>query len=146
MFKVFIAQGVSPSYEINKPQENHQTVLIATQKKNFKDTVMQELSEYYKDKPVYIKVIDVSSLNEIEKQEWDKIILFTTVQMGKVPDSVTGFLDKQNDLSDILLQVTAASGIWNGNQFDVDAVATASKLENVEKTANKIIEFIAADN
>lgn len=142
VFKLFVAQGVSPTYEINQPQKDYQSVLIATQKKGFKDTVMQQISNYYQDKPIYIKVIDVTKLNEVEQEDWDKIILFTTVEMGKVPGAVTNFLEKQSDLSNVFLPVTAASGIWNGNQFDVDAIATASLAENTETTANSIIEFI----
>lgn len=142
IFKIFVAQGVTPSYEINKPVDGQQNILIATQKKGFKDKVMKNISEYYTDKPVYIKVIDVTKLDGEQKSDWDKIVIFTTVEMGKVPGKVTDFLERQSDLTGIFMPVTAASGMWNGNKFDVDTVATASKNENTDKISGSVIEFI----
>lgn len=142
VFKLFIAQGVTPSYDINQPTDGRQSVLIATQKKDFKNKVMQQIADYYQDKAVYIKVIDVTKLGDIKGEEWDKIVIFTTTEMGKVPATVTGFLEKQSDFSNIFMPVTAASGQWNGNKLDVDVVATASKTDNVRKTADGIIAFI----
>lgn len=141
-FQLFVAQGVSPSYQINQPSSAHPNVLIATQKKAFKDSVMQEIQAHYQDGPVYIKVVDVSQLEEVQREEWDKIVLFTTVEMGKIPQAVTQFLQRQQDPTGIFLPVTAASGVWNGNTFSVDAIAQASKAENQQTMAQAIIAFI----
>ena len=143
IYRTLNTQGVVASYTINQDNPEQSRILIATQQRDFKDSVMTEIANYYADKPVYISVIDVTTLDTVNPDEWDGIVLFTTIQSSDPPQIVMDFLEKQDDLSDKFLMLTAQSGEWvNQNTTGVDAVTSASLNSNIKDVSETIIDKI----
>lgn len=61
-------QGEAESFEVGSP-ELEQKVLIANQGSNFKNALVDSLTEHLKEKSFYIKVVDVSALGEVNEDE-----------------------------------------------------------------------------
>lgn len=143
IYRVLNTQGVVTSYTINQDNAEQSRILIATQQRDFKDSVMAEIANYYADKSVYISVIDVTALDTVNSDEWNGIILFTTIQSDNPPQIVMNFLEKQKDLSNKFLMLTAQSGQWrHPNTTGVDVVTSASLKSNIGDISETIIEKI----
>lgn len=129
---------VANEYEINNPTFQKK-LLIATQGSNFKDAITNSLVDNYKQDSIYIKVIDISSLQKVALENYNAIVLIHTWENWKPPSEVKLFIDKNIAFQDKMIVMTT-SGEGSFKMKNVDAITGESKLENVESYSNKIIE------
>lgn len=142
-YNVSKAQGVIDDYSIN--EDIHGTrILIATQKKGFKNKVLKNVEGYYSQEDVYIFVTDVTKLNEINPLEWDGLIIFSTIQGNTLHPAVDEFLVEIDDLSRVFMINTADTGEWGGLAMGIDSLTAPSKKGNIEDVGKKIINAINA--
>lgn len=142
-YRMVKTQGVTESYIINQDKPQQPRILIATQKKEFKDNVMTDIADYYTDQSVFISVVDVTTLDTVNADDWDGIVLFTTIESDEPPKVVIDFLEGQKDLSNKFLMLTADSGKWvHPNTTDVDVVTSASLKKNVKSVSETMIDKI----
>lgn len=117
-------EDLSP-YSINSDTGNPR-VLIATQKSEYKDSVMDEISRHYKGGDIYISVIDVAQLSGVQPAEWDKIVIFSAIKVYQFHPAVVKFLDRQSgSYSGRIFMYNTSEGS-NMRYGDVDAVTSAS--------------------
>lgn len=138
-FKFIFSQRKIETVEINSPDvEKH--ILIASQGSNFKDRLNKILLDELKVKNPYIKVIDVSLLEDIKSSDWESIIIINSIESGKMQKNVVQFIQKNNTENNIILINTSGSGRFELN--DYDAISTASKIENLDNIIKQIIDRI----
>ena len=141
MFGIYLLsniQGEAESFEVNSP-ELAQKVLIASQGSDFKNALVGSLTTYLEKKPIYIKVIDVSALSEVNEDEWSAMILIHTTEMNKVQSDVKAYLDKAHDLNKVIIITTSGPGDWKTDKYDVDIITSASKKKELPSLINKIL-------
>ncbi len=140
-YKFVKTQGVIDSYIINS-DKNSKKVLIATQKSNFKDSVMQNVTAYYSGQPIFLSVIDVTQLRKVKADPWDIIIIFSTIESNKLNPAAEKFIKDERDHTKIFVFNTADSGMWKNSTVGIDCVTSASKKTNVDRYSSDIINAI----
>ncbi len=128
-FGVFLLrnrQGAVTPFEVNTP-EAPAKVLIASQGSEFKEAVVGGLTRHFEDRPVYLRVIDVSGLASIQEQDWDGLLLIHTTERSRLQSDVKKYLDRAQDLDKVVLLTTSGSGEWATDRYDVDVITSASK-------------------
>lgn len=114
------------------------SLLIATQKSPFKDSVTQLIVKHYKQEPIFIKVIDISSLSEIDPADYTGIALIHTWENLKPPLEVSTFLERTgSDREKIIVFTTSGAGTYK--MKEVDAITGESIIQDAPLSAYKII-------
>jgi hypothetical protein len=123
-------QGVVEAYDVGNP-EQEQNVLIASQGSSFKDALIESLVTHLKDKEVYIKVIDVTTLQDIKENEWNALVMIHTTENWKLQSDVKNYLDQAEDLGKVVLVTTSGFGEWRTKDYDIDVITSASRTEEL---------------
>jgi len=143
----FFLFGMWYKYEYSmEPAQTHelnssslrQKLLIATQGSEFKDSIVSGITNHYKSNAIFIKVIDISSLEDYEPADFDAILLIHTWEYGKPPEAVQSFLDKNLSLTNKMVVVTT-SGEGSEKTEGVDTIAGASIIRDVPLFVEKVI-------
>lgn len=114
------SMDVTENAEINKSATGDH-VLLATQGSKFKDSVMDQVKKDMEGKNVHVSIIDTTKLDKVKADDYDKVVLFTTVQSDDIPENVSTFMNDNKDKS-IHIAVTADSGRWDDKPKDIDAI------------------------
>jgi len=131
------SMDVVEPYEINSPNLKKKLV-IATQGSNFKDKLTEGIVNHYASNSVYIKVIDITTLNDIEPKDFDALVIIHTWENWKPPAVVKMFIDRNKTIQDRIVVVTT-SGEGSYKMEDVDAIVGASVQEDAPKKVLQII-------
>ena len=125
-------------FEINNP--NHAPkLLIATQGSAFKNEITKRIVNYYQQDSIFIKVIDISSLQKIDPKDFDALLIIHTWENWEPPADVNYFIDRTKAYKDKIVVLTT-SGKGTFKMEDTDAITSESKLKNAESYTNKIIQ------
>ena len=131
-------QRVITSSEMGSPAMK-QRVLIASQGSSFKDALVESLTTHLKADSVYIKVIDVTGLKDINEADWNAVVLIHTTEQWKMPPDVKACLDRAKDLGKVIVLTTSGSGEWKAKGYNVDIITSASKREELPVLTKEII-------
>lgn len=105
-------------------------LLIATQGSVFKDALVRNVINYYKNDSVFIKIIDVADLPEVNHSDYNALLLLHTWEYRKPPKTVEAFItDNQNHIDKIV--VVATSGEGSNSIEGVDGLAGESIIKDV---------------
>ena len=144
-YRLARAQGVISSYEINeelKDKPNVYKAVIYTQDRAFKNEVINEVKRNLVDENIYLKVEPVEEIEENKVEDWDKIIILSTVQSSDPPKPALDYINKHKDEEKLSVYLTADSGVWSKDPGYLDVTTAASKSENVTIFSRKIKEFL----
>lgn len=144
-YRIARIQNVSLSYEINgelKDKENSYKAVIYTQDRAFKNDVIDEVKNNVADENIYIKVEPVEEIGENRLEDWDKVIILSTVQSSDPPEPALDYMNKHKDEAKLSVFLTADSGGWSKDPGHLDVTTAASKSENVTVFSRKIKEFL----
>jgi hypothetical protein len=132
-------QGVVEPYAIGET-EAEAKVLIASQGSKFKNALVDSLTSRLTDESVYIGVIDVTGFGEIKEDDWDAIVIIHTTEQSAPPADVKQYLDRAQDLSKVIMVTTSGSGEWKSGDYDVEAITSASKTEEIPGITDDVVE------
>lgn len=130
-------QGVIESSEFGDP-EAEKKVLIASQGSDFKNILVRGLIDHLENTSVYLKIVDVTSLDNIEVDTWDAVVLIHTTEMNRLQPDVKAYLDRVQDYGRILLIITSGPGTWKTEEYYVDVITSASKQEKLPKLTEEV--------
>jgi hypothetical protein len=128
-------QGVIEPFEINSPDAIHK-VLIASQGSGFKNMLVSGLVDRIKDSPTYIKVVDVTSLSEVNEADWNAVV--------RMQPDAREYLGRASELDKVILVTTSGSGKWKTEEFDIDTLTSASRKAKVGLLVNTITHRLEA--
>ena len=126
--------------EINKPDLDTK-VLIASQGSEFKNTLVEKLTNDLKSKPCYIKIVDATTLADQTCEGWNAVVILHTTEWYKAPKAVHTFLDNARDLGKVFL-VTTAGDEETRLDYTVDAVTSSSVMEEIDAISKKVLDKI----
>ena len=139
-FKIEYSMGEAESYQLSTQKESG-SLLIATQDSEFKNAVTHQLVEYYKKDSIFIDVIDVSLLKDIDPEKYNAILLIHTWENMKAPSSVDYFIKNNDDFHGKIIDFTT-SGQGTYKMKGVDAIAGESVLKETTFYVEKLIKKI----
>lgn len=138
VFWLIYKQGVVEPYALGNPNADTK-VLIASQGSDFKNTLVDSLTSRLADESMYMKVIDVTGLGEVNENDWDAVVLIHTTENWRLQSDVKAYLDRVHGLSKIIVVTTSGSGEWKSEDYDVDVVTSASKTEELPGMVKHIV-------
>ncbi len=131
-------QGVAESFEVGSADMSKK-ILIASQGSKYKNLMVDTLTSRLKGEDVYISVIDISGLNEIDQEDWDAQIIIHTTEAFKLPEPVKEYLDRIENPDEVMLLITSGGGEWKPEDCKVDILTSASKVADISELANSIV-------
>lgn len=137
-------QGTVEASIINEELANKKVprVVVFTQDRTFKNEVMEKVTNDIKAKNIYLEIKPVEEITN-ELSEWDKVVIFTTIQSSEPPENVLPIITEYKDDNRVGVFLTAESGEWAHQPDDVEAFSAASRnLDNVDEFTTKILDFI----
>ncbi|HEX5168830.1 MAG TPA: hypothetical protein VFW11_06635 [Cyclobacteriaceae bacterium] len=139
-YRATFSMEMAKEFEVNEAVDMQQRVLIATQGSEFKNAVVHGLVENLKDRPVYIKVIDISHLKAVHANEWAVIVIIHTWEYQKPPAPVKEFADQVQSNENIVMLATSGDGGFKLEGFD--AISSASKQSEVNTEVKTLLAKI----
>jgi hypothetical protein len=132
------------SHEINKPTLEKK-ILIASRKSEFKNAVVQKIEDVFGNQAVYINVIGIEDLKYVDAAQYSAIVVINTAMGWRIDRKVDRFLDRQPDLSSIVVLTTSDGGNISpdAEKHQIDAISSASIIDRTERISNKIIRKIS---
>ena len=132
------SMDVVESYEVNAPKLERK-LLIATQGSAFKNGITKAVVEHFKSNSIYIKVIDVGDLGDIDPNRFNAILVVHTWENWKPPAEVKSFVERtKKDAHKIVILTTSGEGSYT--MEGVDALTGESILSEVPVFSGKIVE------
>ena len=131
------------SFDVGDP-ELAQRVLIASQGSDFKNAIVESLTTHLQEQQLFIKVIDVTSLGTIEEDEWDALVFIHTTEQWKLQPDVKAYLDQTKNLNKVILVTTSGSGDWKTKDYDIEALTSASRTEELATLIPRILAQLNA--
>lgn len=129
---------IAQAYEINSPNLERK-LLIATQGSDFKDKVTKEIVDNYSSQPIFLKVIDVSSLGKINLSDYSALVIIHTWQNLEPPVEVKNFIEKNAAFMNKVVVLTT-SGDGSYKMEGVDAITGESILADTSLYTSKVID------
>jgi hypothetical protein len=133
------SMDVIKPFEVNDPKFSER-VLIATQGSKFKEEVVTGIIGRLQSKEIYIQVIDVTQLPEVEAAEWSAIIILHTWENWKPQKDAEQFITRQTSIDKIIAITTSGSG--NYTIKNIDAISSASLKQQIPELVNEITQRV----
>jgi hypothetical protein len=130
------------SFEINSAEQPTR-ILVATQGSEFKSGLVAAVCDRLRQHPVHIKVIDVGKLDDVDSDEWNKILIINTAMMNLMNRSVRRFVSRGRGLDRVLLLVTSGGADFKPADLAVDALSGASRKRDINRLADLIVDWTA---
>jgi hypothetical protein len=127
---------VIKSFEINSPELEHK-VLIASQLSNYKNAVVVEIIKHLRQRPVFIKVIDVTALAGVSENDWDAIVVIHTWENWAPPPTVNTWFAQGRNLDKIVVITTSGNAQYK--MEGINAITSASQMTNVHSDVEQVI-------
>lgn len=130
-------QSVAEPFEVGSADSNSK-ILVATQGSDYKNLLVDTLISRLKGDDVYISVIDISGLTEINQENWDAEIIIHTTEGYRLPEVVKEYLGEVENPDEVMLLITSGSGEWKPEDCKVDVLTSASRVTDIPEKANII--------
>lgn len=113
-------------------------ILIASDASDFKDVIRNRLVDHYKTTS-NIDVVNLSALENIQGEKYDAIVIMDSCWVkSHLNLSFKEFLDGLKDESHVVLFLTTGSHEWDYQYKSVDAITSASVVENEESVFKQL--------
>jgi hypothetical protein len=119
-----------------------QRVLIATQGSKFKNVVVEETIGRLKSLPIYIKVVDVGQLTNVNESEWAAIVILHTWEYSKPQKDASAFMKRVSSKNRVIVLSTSGSGKEKIEGFD--GITSASVMEETTTKTDQIVIRVKA--
>jgi hypothetical protein len=129
----------TPSYSVQSEDPKHK-LLIATQGSEYKNAVVAGIINAVKNRPVDVRVVDISALPEVNIDEWSAVVILHTWENWQPQKDAMLFINRNPDLANIIVLTTSGQG--DLKMEAVDAITSASDISNVEKDTAQIVRRI----
>jgi hypothetical protein len=121
------------------PQFN---MLIAGDASAFKDTLRARIIGHYQGQSD-IDVINIKKLKQVRLSDYDVVLIMdTTLAWTGFNPSLKAFLKNLPDTHKVVLFMTAGDPDWDFSFQDLDAITSASNIENEAAVFNEIVTHI----
>jgi hypothetical protein len=122
--------------------DSKKRLLIATQKSEFKDAVVNNVVAGLESERIFIEIIDVSNLLTQEADDYHAILIVNNYRYFRINRDVSHFLERteQPVKKKILLLNTAGNPGRVDEGLGVDAISSASAMEEAQDVSDRIVQ------
>ena len=130
--------------ESGQPADSKRQVLVATQNSKFKQAVVSEIHSQLKRNAVYLKIIDVKRLKNHSTSEFSAIVIINRCMAGRPDPRVESFIDSEPRKNKVIVLTTGIGDSWKPDAPEVDAITSASALDESDRVASSIVARVMA--
>ncbi|MDA3896515.1 MAG: hypothetical protein PF482_10245 [Desulfobacteraceae bacterium] len=113
-------------------------LLIGGVTSEFKDVIVSRLVDRYKDQG-NIDLVDYDKINQVQCEDYDVILVMDDSEAWTLWNfSLKSFLKRTENCNNIVLFITAGDPDWEYQYNDLDAITSASVVENEDKVFNEL--------
>lgn len=123
---------------------SNRNVLVATQNSKFKQAVVSEIYDELKRNSIYLKIVDVKNLKYQSAGEFSAVVIISKSMAGRPDPRVESFIDSQPQKDKFIVLTTGISGGWKPDKPGVDAITSASVMDQREQIARSIVNKVLA--
>ncbi len=138
-------KSVEPTEDGHRDARNGR-VLIATQKSEFKRTVVSEIKDNLGDNVAYVRIVDVKWLPNETPEEFNAIVILNRCMAGRPDPRVETFIDDLPEKNKVIVLTTGRLDSWQPDSREIDAMSSASTMSATSpiarSIADKILEII----
>ena len=142
------AAGTLDTIETGDVKTQRIRILIASQKSDFKQAVIQEIIDTLEDNSSYLKVIDVKKLPQESTTDYHAVIILNQCMAGRPDPRVESFIDDAREKEKIIVLTTGRLDSWKPESPMVDAMTSASVMNRAttigQTLAGKALSIIRA--
>lgn len=142
------AVGTVDTIETGDSKTRQRRILIATQKSDFKQAVIQAIRDTLDNNSSYLKVIDVKKLPHETIKDYHAVIILNQCMAGRPDPRVESFIDDAPQKEKIIVLTTGRLDSWKPESPRVDAITSASVMSRAtiigQTLAGKALEIIRA--
>ncbi len=133
------------SYEVGEELFDTR-ILLASRDSDFKVEIARRIVEAFRDEPVYVKFIGIKQLTNEDGSDYTAIILMTRCTSWAIDSEVKAFLEKNPELSGIVVLITSGDGDWMPDMEEkkFDAITSASVMAGADSVSEEILEKVRA--
>ena len=118
------------------------TMIIASDSSEFKDSIRNRIIEQYQDEG-NIDVVNIKRLKQINPIDYDVVLIIdTTLAWSGFNPSLNTFLENNEIKDNVVVFMTAADPDWEYSYQGVDAITSASVVENEDVKFEEISQQI----
>jgi hypothetical protein len=123
------------SWELQSP-----FVLVASRSSDFKQLLVEKLSDLMAREKIGFKIIGIEMLETINPLDYDAIVIINTCLAWGLKEDVQGFIDRQERHDNMIVVTTSGRGNWLPQKKgrDFDAISSASNPTEADKVARNI--------
>jgi hypothetical protein len=138
-YRVHFAMNPVEGFTVNAPS-SEQHLLIATQGSAFKDAAVAGVIERLRQRPIFIQVVDVTALTDVDEGDWDAIVVLHTIEYGKAPAAAQAFVDRVGKTGKVVVLSTSGAGDFKIE--GIDAISSASRMTDVPGRVHELLARI----
>lgn len=138
-YRIHFAMNPVEGFTVNDPS-SEQHLLIATQGSTFKDAVVAGVIERLSEQPIFIQVVDVTALPDVDESQWDAIVVLHTIEYGKAPAPAQAFVNRVGKTGKVVVLSTSGAGDFKIE--GIDAISSASRMTDVPGRVDRILSSI----
>lgn len=132
------SMDVVEPYEVNS-NNTEKKLLIATQGSDFKDSITNAVVNHYKSEAIFIKVIDIKDLEQIDPDDFNALLVLHTWENWKPPVEVKVFIERsKNEAKKMVVLTTSGDGDYK--MENVDAITGESIIKDIPHFTEQIFE------
>jgi hypothetical protein len=134
-------KSVEPTEDGRRDTRNGK-VLIATQKSEFKRSVVSEIKDNLGDNVAYVRVVDVRWLPNETPADFNAIVILNRCMAGRPDPRVETFIDELPDKNKVIVLTTGRLDSWLPDSTEVDAMTSASTMSATSPVARSIADKV----
>jgi len=143
---VFFLSFYSCTHGVKETRLSHEepafSMIIASDSSAFKDSIRNRIIHRYQNEGT-IDVVNIKKLNLIDPMDYDVVLIMdTTLAWSGFNPSLNTFLEDNEYKDNIVLFMTAGDPDWKYSYQGVDAITSASVLENEDVKFEEITRQI----
>jgi len=124
--------------------DSRNRILIASQKSEFKEDIVSKVVKGFEEGHIYIEIIDLRNLSNILTEDYQAIVILNDYKFFQINRHARKFLKNVNDYErkKIVLLTTAGSPDLMKKSSEIDAISSASVIEDTDTISDKIIKKV----
>lgn len=131
---VFFLSFYSCTRGVNETRLSHEdssfSMIIASDSSEFKDSIRERVIEKYRNEASF-EIVNIKKLNKIDPMDYDVVLIMDTcLAWSGFNPSLNAFLEDNDSKDNIVLFMTAGDPDWEYSYQGVDAITSASVVEN----------------
>ena len=137
-FPLFLSCAKKISEQQFAAQNPQYDLLITGVTSEFKADIILRIIDRYKDQG-NVDLVNIDKLDRLQCHDYDAILVMDSVRAWSLFNfSLKSFLEKTEECNNVVLLYTAGDPDWKYQYHELDAVTSASQMEDQDRVFNEL--------